>query len=154
MSVKNAILAAGGGIEYEVYGSEVDVFPPDSPLVCLDKSLTRQSEKDSADINVLLARYDKTGVLPVNPIEGLYLDVSQMQDYRESLDQVNLAGEFFKALPAKIRADFDNDPSQFLDFAVVPENRPKLEEYGLVATARPPAEETPPATPPRPPATA
>ena len=36
----------------------------DRPTVCEEKSLTRQSEAESCDINQIMKRYEKTGVLP------------------------------------------------------------------------------------------
>lgn len=76
---------------------------------------TRQSEADAADINKILKRFERSGILPLNDRQGLYLDVSEVGDYRSALDQVMKVNEYFKTLPAESRAMFDNDPAVFLD---------------------------------------
>lgn len=107
-------------------------------------SKTRQSDKDACDINKIMAMYDKTGLLPPAGAEGLFLDVSEMGDYRSAVEQVLYAQKFFAALPAKVRTQFANDPATFLDFCADPDNRDELIELGLLE--RPP-EGTPPAPP-------
>ncbi len=109
--------------------------PP--PKVVLDaeyfgKSLTRQSEMAACDINNIMAKYEKTGVLPVEGREAFYADVSMMGDYRSALENVRMADEAFMSLPAKVRSKFDNDPAGFLDFCSDPANRDEMVEMGLI----------------------
>lgn len=124
---------------------------PDPPVVdCSnDPIITRESEKDACDINKIVARFDVTGMLPQVPLEGLYLDVSDVGDYREAVERVRVAERFFAQLPAAVRTQFDNDPAGFLDFSSDPANRGQLEEWGLVEKAQ-----VPPVEPPAPPAPA
>lgn len=84
-------------------------------LKCDDPSLARQSEKDAADVNKIVARFEKTGLLPQVDVIGEYLDVSEVGDYREALDRVERANRVFMQMPAKARARFDNDPARFVD---------------------------------------
>ena len=51
-------------------------------------SLARQSEKAYSDINVIMRKYVKTGVLPPQTREGFFADVSKVGDYREALARV------------------------------------------------------------------
>lgn len=106
--------------------------PPSVPYVCTGKSLTRQSEAKDCDVNVIMARYEKTGVIPVQSREAFYADVSEMGDYRTAVHQVKMAEEYFGSLPARVRSEFDNDPAAFLDFVSDPENRGKMVELGLL----------------------
>lgn len=99
-----------------------------------EKSLTSQSEADSADVNLIVSRFQKTGLLPGFGDPGQFLDVSQVPDYRGALEQVKLADAAFMQLDAKVRARFDNDPAQFLDFVSDPANGPEMVTLGL-ATA-------------------
>lgn len=97
-----------------------------------DPGLTRQSEKDQADINKLMARYEKTGVLPPMREGGVFgLDVSEVPDYREAVDMVRRADEFFMQYPAAVRSEFRNDPAVFLDFVMDPANAKRAEELGI-----------------------
>lgn len=94
---------------------------------------TRQEDAEAADINVLMARYERTGVLPLGDgSAGQYIDLTSLPlDYREALDMVSAAGAAFAALPAAVRKEFDNDPAKFVDFASDPKNIDRMREFGL-----------------------
>ncbi len=125
--------------------------PPKVILNCKDKTRTRQSEAAGCDINQIVNRFEKTGVLPIDGREALYEDVSHITDYRDALDRVTMADQAFKQLPAKVRSKFHNDAAKFLDFASDPTNRDQMREMGLIE----PLEEQPaPAAPEAPPAPA
>lgn len=114
----------------EVY-SQVN-RPPKVVLRCEEPSRTRQSERDKCDVNKIMARYEKTGMIPVDQRQAFFADVSTMGDYRTALDNVRRANEFFMSLPAKVRSRFENDAAAFLDFVSDPGNRGELVELGLV----------------------
>lgn len=100
-------------------------------------SLTRQSDADDCDINVMMARYQATGEPPrVNPREPQWGDFSSVPDYQKSLAIVQQAQEDFALLDADVRARFGNDPSQMLSFLSDEANREEAMELGLVI--RPP----------------
>lgn len=113
-----------------------------------EPSLTRQEFSDECDINVIMAQYERTGVIShVSKREPLFLDMTGVPDFRTAMDMMVDAERAFMSLPAKVRKDFDNDARNFVDFAVNPENLDKMREYGLA----PPAPEEPPqAVPPAP----
>lgn len=121
-------------------------FLPPPAVVCTDfgKGVTRQSDKVAADLNRIMAQYEKTGMLPQVVAQGLFADVSQVSDYRQALHDVELAEKAFMALPAKVRAQFENDAAAFLDFASNPENRDALVEMGLIEKAKDPPAAAPP----------
>ena len=96
-------------------------------------SMTKQSFKKQCNINNIMSKYEKTGVLThVNTKQPQYGDFSQIPDYRESLDKVIQAEDSFLSLPAKIRAKFNHYPSEFMDFCLDPENRDQMIEMGLI----------------------
>lgn len=107
-------------------------------------SLTRQSEKDNCDINLIVKRYAETGIMPSNLTPGMYADVSQIGDYRTALHTVMEADRMFQQLPAHIRAAFDNDAATFLDAFNDETNRPRLEELGLLPKTETTVDETTP----------
>lgn len=107
--------------------------PPDQVLVMCtaEEGRAKQSEFRGTDINVIVKQYQQTGMLPqVQP--GQFLDVSVVADYREALAEVRLAESFFSSLPAEVRAEFANDPAEFLDFATDPQNRARMQELKLI----------------------
>lgn len=111
---------------------------PGRPMRDWGPSKTRQSEAADADINVIMARYEKTGRLPLGDgRDPQYLDVSELGDYRTVLDQVRAAEAVFMQFPAKVRAEFDNDPAAFLDFVVDPANEEEVRKMGLKGPGEP-----------------
>lgn len=108
----------------------------------------KQSMRDECDINMILARYAKTGLLtPVVTRPPMFVDVSEVGDYRQAVQNVESAQNLFMELPATTRARFANDPAQFLDFATDPANETEMIELGLLP--EPEKEpEVPPVVPP------
>jgi len=108
------------------------------------ESMTEQQHKDSCDIHNIMHKYRETGVIThVNQYEGTYCDMSNSVDYHTAQNIIAEANSMFETVPAFIRADFDNDPSRFLDFMQNPENASKISEYGLSASHLPSNEEKP-----------
>lgn len=97
-------------------------------------SLTRQSSKDECDINRIMLKFEKTGVLEHrNTFEGSYGDYTNTpQDYHEAVNQVMAADDMFQSLPAKVRKRFGNDPAEFVEFVADPDNRDQMQALGLL----------------------
>lgn len=104
-------------------------------------SMTRQEFAADSDINVLMARYEKTGVWPLSHPgrEPKYLDLSDVPDFHSAMQLVIEAQEAFMLLPAAARREFDNDAGKFVAFAEDPANLERMREWGLA----PPAPEVP-----------
>lgn len=102
-----------------------------------DPSLTKQSFKDECDINYIVAKFAKTGVLDhealVKPKFGDFLGVT---DYQTALNQVIEAEEAFDALPAKVRSRFKNQPVEFLEFCSDEKNYDEMVELGLIEPSK------------------
>lgn len=101
-------------------------YKDDSP------SLTKQSFKDECDINRIMSKWEKTGVIDhVRQIQGQYGDFTDVKDYRSALDAVIQAQDAFDGFPAELRARFSNDPALFLDFVQDPSNMEEMIKLGL-----------------------
>lgn len=93
---------------------------------------TKQSFKAECDINNIMARYLKTGVLEhVRQNVGQYLDVTGA-DFQAAQELVAGAHSMFHSLPSAIRTKFDNDPAEFLEFMENPRNAEEARELGLL----------------------
>lgn len=104
------------------------------------KHSAKQEFKDECDINNLMKRYERTGVLEhVNRMQGSYGDFTDVVDFATAFDVVRRAEIMFLTLPARIREDFGNDPGRFLQFATDPANASKMVEYGLAKPVEDPA---------------
>ena len=112
-----------------------------------DPGCTKQADAEDCDINKILARYAKTGVLPdlikANPKYGDFSDVTSFMD---ACAIVSLAEEQFAALDAPIRKRFDNDPAKFLEFASDPKNVSEMVKMGLAVESKV-VEASPPSQP-------
>lgn len=94
--------------------------------------MTEQCHKADCDINTILKRYDKTGLIThVNNAVAEYGDFTLVNEYQESLNLVIKAQESFEELPSAVRKKFDYDPGQFLEFATNPENKEEMIKLGL-----------------------
>jgi len=93
---------------------------------------TKQSFRDECDINNIVKRFNVTGQLPVGSVQPQYGDFSGITDYQSALNAVMAAQDSFLALPAKLRARFDNDPALFVEFASDEANRDEMKALGLL----------------------
>lgn len=111
---------------------------PRVQVVFSEPSQTQQHFKDDTDINIILKRNpDITQCQYVNHRgQATYGDFSDVAEYRDALDRVLEAEEQFAELPSDVRDRFANDPAQFLDFVLNPDNGDELVKMGL-ATSRP-----------------
>lgn len=113
------------------YNYDVAAVSDETGLKCEDESLTLQSQAQEADINVIVKRFNVTGVLPSGIRMPTYGDFTGVADYREALDAVNAAERSFMELPAAVRKRFDNDPAAFVDFCSDPANLEEARKLGL-----------------------
>ncbi len=94
---------------------------------------TKQSHKDECDINIVMARYVKTGNLEhIATAMPRYGDFSEVPDLHTATNQVNEATELFMELPSEIRSRFNNNPAELLDFLADANNKPEAVKLGLV----------------------
>jgi len=119
------------------------VADPSYGLDCSNlPSLTRQEFADDADINTIMAQYERSGVIShVNNTPPAYLDLTDVPDLQQSIDLIREAEGAFMSLPAVVRASFDNSAVKFVEFAQNPDNIEKMREWGLAP---------PPPAPPEP----
>lgn len=77
---------------------------------------TKQEFKKDTDMNLIVSRYRKTGVLPQGVMQGAkrYGDFSQIPDFTEMCARVDAARSMFLALPSKVRRALDHDPENLL----------------------------------------
>ena len=113
------------------YNYDVDAASDDSGLKCEDKTRTQQNFKDECNINVIMERFGKTGQLPANIRPPEYGDYSQVTDFHSAMNAVRSASEDFMRLPASVRARFENDPQQYLDFFADEANREEAVKLGF-----------------------
>jgi len=102
------------------------------PTIDCGPGKTKQNMKDETDINLIMARYQKTGLINfVNTRQAEYMN-SNPVDFHQAMNIIAESNSIFADMPAYLRKKFNNDPGQFLDFVQNEENRPEMIELGLV----------------------
>lgn len=102
--------------------------------------IVQQQHKNAVDANAIMARFEKTGLVPPIRSGGVYADVSEVGDYHASCEQVARAEEAFMTLPAEVRDHFDNDPGRMLEFVGNSANRDEAIKLGLIEAPISPAD--------------
>ena len=103
-----------------------------------EPSLAKQSFKNECDINQLMRKYQKTGVIEhLNTHQGDYGNFIGFEDYQISLNRILEAEDAFSTIPSEIRNKFSNDPAKFLEFVQNPANLAEMQEMGLANPPRP-----------------
>lgn len=109
-------------------------FDPDNNPA--DVSLAKQSFAQECDINYILK--NNALVAPLTPEQYQqqnFADLGTSVDYHSAKNYLIEAQNSFMSLPADIRARFQNDPGQFLDFVQNPDNGQALVEMGLATVS-------------------
>lgn len=116
-----------------------------------DKVLTKQSFARETDINEIMKKYTKTGLLDPSQLatrQAQFADVSEIGDFQQCQEIVQNAQKAFMTLPAELRSRFDNEPAKLLDFCANDENKEEAIKLGIISK---PSKTTPEPTPDPPP---
>lgn len=99
----------------------------------VEPSLAKQSFKAECDINNIMDKYKRAGVIGFqdNMKQGRFADLTNAGDYHLSLNKVLDAQRAFDALPSGVRSAFQNDPSLMLEFVADPANLDRAIELGI-----------------------
>lgn len=113
-------------------------------------SLTRQSEVNDSDLNVIYRKYTQTGFKPEKPV--YYSEVDHLHSLQDALQIQANAQTAFEQLPAHIRDRFNNDPVQAAKFLQDAKNHDEGVRLGLIPPRQPVPVPAPgaPASPPEP----
>lgn len=97
-------------------------------------SLTKQSEKDSCDLNKIIANYQRLGVdfgYGISAVSPEIVDFSNVGDFQAMMELQAQVKSVFDMLPASVRYRFNNDVSAFAHFASNPANVDQLVDLGV-----------------------
>lgn len=103
----------------------------DNGLSC-GASRTQQHFKDNCDINSIIKRHSRTGVLPLNSRQPLYGDFSNITTLHELKNRLYEINADFMKLPSYTRAKFQNNPEVMLEWLNDPNNTNEAVKLGLL----------------------
>ena len=114
---------------------------PRKPFQPSGESKTQQHHVEQVKVQNLIKQYDRTGILS-HVASGVahYGDYTKVNEYKTSLDFVNIANQSFMELPSGIREQFNNNAGEFFEFATNPKNKDAMEEMGLFPSSAKPSE--------------
>lgn len=116
----------------EVLDKDGNVLRRKVSFICEGESRTKQSMKDECDINNIMKRYERTGLIThLEKRQQYFADVSSVPDFAQAISVVDAAHKMFMSLPANIRKHFENDPAQYVEFCADPSNLEKMREMGI-----------------------
>jgi len=113
------------------YNYDTNKVSDETGLRCDDPSLTQQQFKDEADINTIVDRFLRSGVMPTPVSMPQYVDYEGVFDFQTAMNVVRAADENFMRLDAKVRSRFNNSPQEFLEFFSNPDNSDEAVRLGL-----------------------
>jgi phage internal scaffolding protein len=114
------------------YNYDTNAASDESGLACEEPTLAQQHFKDECDINNILRQFNVTGMLPEAPLSPRYGDFTGIVDYHSALNAVIAAEDGFMELPAQIRARFQNDPENLINFLNDESNKDEAIKLGLI----------------------
>lgn len=100
-----------------------------------EPTMAQQSFKDECDVNNIIDRYTRTGVVPdylTQTAEGVYGDFSDVGDFTDMQNKLIQAQASFDALPSEVRRRFDDDPAKLIAFVRNKDNYDEAVKLGIV----------------------
>lgn len=94
-------------------------------------SMTKQSFKDECDINNILDRYQRTGMIDHLTKHNYQYGDFDPVEYHDAMNTIAEGNTMFEELPSKVRAYFEGDPQKFMEYAQDEANIEQLREWGL-----------------------
>lgn len=96
-------------------------------------SRTQTSFASECDINVIVGRFLKTGLLPSSPRTPVFGDATALPIGTDALMAVRVAQQSFELLPLAVRRLLDHDPRQLESWLSDPSNLDLAIQHGLVS---------------------
>jgi len=98
-------------------------------------SKTQKHFAKAMNINVIMAKYDKTGTIDPTLIRNgvpCYGDFTKLKDLQTALEVVNTASEAWERLPGETKIKFKQDPLELISFVDDPKNKDEAIKLGLI----------------------
>lgn len=111
------------------------------PVVNTGPGLTKQEFKDESDVNNIMRKYQKQGIITwQSRVTPEFMQTDPI-DFQDAMNIVNDSNRQFSELPSDIRKEFSNDPKKFFEFVSDPKNADKMYDLGIAK--RPPDHQVP-----------
>lgn len=106
-------------------------------MYCEGTSRTEKAHQKRVNINTIMKKATRTGMLPGRSVAGYCGDFTGAVDFHTAQNQIIEANNAFMSLPSHIRKEFKNDPGQLIEFLSDNNNRKKAIELGIIPPPEP-----------------
>lgn len=98
------------------------------------ESKVQEQFADACQTDTIIRKYNMMGVNPFVASGGSqYLDTTEIPSFVVAQNSQVKVREYFEGLPSDIRLEFNNDPAQFAEAVLDPQNADYLRELGVLA---------------------
>lgn len=98
------------------------------------ESKVQEQFADACQTDTIIRKYNTMGINPFIASGGSqYLDTTQIPSFVVAQNSQVKVREYFEGLPSDIRLEFNNDPAQFAEAVLDPQNADYLREIGVLA---------------------
>lgn len=113
--------------------------PPKVPGWNSDQeSKVQEQFADACQTDTIIRKYNMMGVNPFIASGGSqYLDTTEIPSFVVAQNSQVKVREYFEGLPSDIRLEFNNDPAQFAEAVLDPQNADYLRDIGVLAPLPP-----------------
>lgn len=108
--------------------------PPRVSVDCGGESVTQQQFAKECDINYIVKRAQRTGVVPVAPGELVY-GIDDGMSFQDRMNNLAAVKEYFMSLPSEMRMKWNNSVADFCAWMSDEGNKGEAIKLGLVAAA-------------------
>lgn len=98
------------------------------------ESKVQEQFADACQTDTIIRKYNMMGVNPFIASGGSqYLDTTEIPSFVVAQNSQVKVREYFEGLPSDIRLEFNNDPAQFAEAVLDPQNADYLRDIGVLA---------------------
>lgn len=96
-------------------------------------SKVQEQFADACQTDTIIRKYNMMGINPfIASGDSQYLDTTQIPSFVASQNAQVKVREYFEGLPSDVRLEFNNDPQQFAEAVLDPQNADYLREIGVL----------------------
>lgn len=99
------------------------------------ESMTQQQFAQECDINYIVKRAQRTGVIPVVSTQEMVFGTLDEDTFKQRMDKMAEIKSYFEGLPSEIRLHYQNSVNEFIASMATDEGIEEGRKLGIVAPA-------------------
>lgn len=107
------------------------------------ESMTQQQFAQECDINYIVKRAQRTGTIPVIPMQEMVFGTLDEETFKQRMDKMSEIKSYFECLPSDIRLHYQNSVNEFIAAMNTDEGLEEGRKLGIIVPAAVVAEKVP-----------